>query len=102
MSARAGIRKLPSRVTSNELADGLFGRHIGCGPYVHPDLRGPDGESGWNAFRDLLRFTHVTAYRIDRPPKVDFVARFRPASVADRSPAIKSNRQLFEWVLPHC
>src|SRR6266567_8798380 len=47
-------------------------------------------------------FTRVTACQVARPPFCGLCREVptRPVSQPNRSPAIESNHQLFEWVLP--
>ena len=47
-------------------------------------------------------FTRVTACQVARPPFCGLCREVpaQPVSQPNRSPAIESNRQLFEWVLP--
>jgi hypothetical protein len=55
-----------------------------------------------SAFEACSSFTRVTARRIARQPKVDLSRGFdQPRFTRTyRPPAIESNHQLFEWVLP--
>src|SRR5665811_792349 len=54
------------------------------------------------AFEACSSFTRVTARQVARPPFRGLCreAPARPVPQPNRSPAIESNHQLFEWVLP--
>ena len=54
------------------------------------------------SFEACSSFTRVTACQVARPPFRGLCRQvpIRPVSQPDRSPAIQSNHQLFEWVLP--
>src|SRR5712664_3044711 len=53
-------------------------------------------------FEACSSFTRVTACQVARPPFCGLCREVptRPVSQPNRSPAIESNHQLFEWVLP--
>src|SRR5437879_5488647 len=53
-------------------------------------------------FEACSSFTRVTACQVARPPFCGLCREVptRPVSRPNRSPAIESNHQLFEWVLP--
>ena len=53
-------------------------------------------------FEACSSFTRVTACQVARPPFRGLCREvpIRPVSQPNRSPAIESNHQLFEWVLP--
>src|SRR5947208_11395526 len=53
-------------------------------------------------FEACSSFTRVTACQVARPPfrGLCHEVSIRPVSQPNRSPAIESNHQLFEWVLP--
>src|SRR5713101_5320517 len=53
-------------------------------------------------FEACSSFTRVTACQVARPPFCGLCREVptRPVSQPSRSPAIESNHQLFEWVLP--
>src|SRR5438128_9668947 len=60
------------------------------------------GRHHMGPFGACSSFTRVTACQVARPPFCGLCREVptRPVSQPSRSPAIESNHQLFEWVLP--